>query len=265
MYMMKLFLRIVKLRFLAKLEYPGAYLAGIAAQWLAYGTEIAMAVIMVGTFGALAGWSPLEIVFLYGVWLLTYAIGASFTFNVVNQMAGFAINGTMDEAMTRPVPPLFYLIATNYNVGYISHATLAVGVMAWSYAGMGTGWSGWQWTWLVVLVVCGSVINGALMLLFALPAMKLRARSPLSVLYFEGRSFAKYPISIYPRALQLLLTSLLPFGFVGYYPLMALMGRADPWTGGALVFLSPVVAAVCVALTGCCWRRTIVRYESAGT
>ena len=265
MAMLKLFLRIVKLRFLAKIEYPGSYIAGIVSQWFCYGVEVIMAVIMVGTFGALAGWSPAEIVFLYGVWLITYALGASFSFNIANQLHEMAINGTMDEALVRPVPPLFYLIATNFNVGYLSHITLSLAVMVWSYLRMDVHWSAPQWAWLLVLVLSGAAIMGALMLMFMLPGLKLRARSPLSAVYFEARSFAKYPLAIYPRLLQLLLTSTVPFGFVGYYPLMALMGKTDPMTGSALIYISPLVAAACIAATGYCWRRTIKRYESAGT
>lgn len=265
MYKLKLFARIVKLRFLAKIEYPLAYLMGIAAQWFAYGTEVILAMIMVSTFGALNDWLPMEIVMLYGLWLVTYAIGAAFVFNTVNQMPQMAISGMMDEALVKPIPPLFFLIATNFNVGYISHLLLGSGVIAWSYLELGLGWHIGQWLWFVVLILSGAAIMGATMFIFALPALKLRARSPLSTVYFEGRSFSKYPLSIYPKVIQFFLTCLLPYGFTAYYPMMALLGKSDPWTGRGLVFLSPGVAVALVWLAGYCWRRTISKYESAGT
>lgn len=265
MYMIKLFCRIVRLRFLALIEYPGSYVMGILAQWLSYGIEAALIVLTVSRFGALAGWSPDEVIFLYAVWLLTYALGASFTFNITRDLQNLSINGTLDESLIRPVPSMFFLIATNFNLGYVSHITLSLGVLVYAASRLSLHWSAPQWAWLCALVISGSVVTGCMMLLLNLPALRLRAKSPLSVFFSEGRRFAQYPLAIYPRPLQALFASALPFGFIGYYPLLGLLGKRDELFGRALTYLSPVVAAILVALTVFCWNRAIRKYESAGT
>ncbi len=265
MYLMKLFFRIVKLRFLSLIEYPGSYVMGILAQWLSYGIEAVLIVLTVSRFGALAGWSPDEVIFLYAVWLLTYAIGASFTFNITRDLANLTINGTLDESLTRPVPSMFFLIATNFNLGYVSHMTLSLGVLIYAASRLSPHWGAGQWAWLVALVISGSTVTGCMMLLLNLPALRLKARSPLSVFFWEGRRFAQYPLAIYPRPLQALFASALPFGFIGYYPLLGLMGKTDVVFGQTLTYLSPVIAVGLVALTVVCWNHAIKRYESAGT
>ena len=262
---LRFFLKVVTLRFRAQIEYPGAYLTGIVAQWLSYGIEIFLIFVMVGRFGALGDWLPAEVVFQYAVWLLTYALGASFTFNLCMDFKRMGAEGLLDEALTRPVPTFAYLLATEYNLGYVSHVTLTLAVLVLSILRIGPHWTILEWVWLVVLILSGAAITGALMLLIDMPALRLRAQSPIHVFFWEGRQFSQYPISIYPRPLQLLFTSVLPFGFVGYYPLLTLLGKSDALFGRWMGYLSPLVAALLCALTAACWRRIVTRYESAGT
>ncbi len=58
----------------------------------------------------------------------------------------------------------------------------------------------------------------------------------------------------------------LGFAFVGYYPALALLGRADPlglpaWVGWS----SPVVAMAAAFLAAVVWRLGIRHYRSTGS
>lgn len=265
MYALKVFGKIVKLRFLALIEYPGSYLAGIVAQWLAYGIEIFLLYLMISRFGTLAGWLPAEVVFLYAIWLLTYALGASFTFNIANSFAGMAVNGTLDEALIRPMPSMVYLLAANYNLGYISHVSLTTVVLGVSIWQMRVSWAIWQWAWLVVLIITGAVIQGCLMLLADMPALRTRGQSPTGMLFWEIRDFIQYPISIYPKTIQVVFTVILPYGFINFYPVQALLNKHDSVFGSVVIWLAPVAAVILLGVTVLCWRAILRRYESAGT
>lgn len=265
MYALKVFAKIVKLRFLALIEYPGSYLAGIIAQWISYGIEVFLLYLMVSQFGALAGWLPMEVLFLYAIWLLTYALGASFTFNIANSFASMAVNGTLDEALVRPMPSMVYLLAANYNLGYISHVMLTTAVLSVSIWQMRVTWTLWQWAWLIVLLITGAVIQGSLMLLCDMPSLRMRGESPTGVFFWELRDFTKYPISIYPKSIQVVFTVILPFGFINFYPVQALLNKHDGVFGPVVIWLAPVAAIILLCVTIFSWRAILNRYESAGT
>lgn len=265
MYTLRLFTKIVKYRFLVLIEYPGAFFAGIAAQWASYGIQIALLFLVVWRFGSLAGWLPAEVVFLYAVWLLTYALGASFTFNLANAFPQMALNGTLDEALIKPVAPMAFLLASNYNLGYISHVTLTTAALAFSIVRLGVAWSVMEWLWLVMLVVAGAVIQGCLMLICEMPSLRTRSASPTGVFFWELRDFTQYPLNIYPKALQFIFTAVLPFGFVNYYPLQVLLQKNEGILPGITKWLSPVIAIILLGVTALCWRVVTRRYESAGT
>jgi len=265
MHIVKTFLTIIKCLFRARFEYPGAFLGGIVAQWVSYAISILMIYIMVWNFGALAGWQPVEVIFLYAVGLLTYALGASFTFTMCINFPQMAINGTIDEAYTRPVPPFIYIMATNFNVAYISHISLTAVVLGVSIFQLGLSWTIFQWLWFVVLIISGAIITGCLMLICDMPAIRTRSQSPTSMLFWQVRAFNEYPIIIYPRPFQLLFTTVLPFGFVAFYPIQVLLGRHDGIFPQLTRWLSPLVAVLTIGVTVLCWRILSSKYESAGT
>jgi len=265
MHTTRLLLQFVKFRFYAQIEYPGAYIAGILGQWLVYGIELFMIFLMVWNFGTLAGWTPEEVIFLFSVWLMTYALGATFTYNICRNFDQLVINGTMDEALTRPVSPFAYLIFTHINLGYISHISLTAVALGISIVQLNLIWSAWQWLWLIVLILAGSVITGCIMLLCEMPAMHTRSRSPFGMLFWETRMFTRFPISIYPQSMQIVFTTILPLGFINFYPVQVLLGKQDGLWVPYTIWISPLVAALFVGITAFCWRRMSRHYESAGT
>jgi len=261
----KLFLQIIKYQFLAQIEYPGAYLAGIAGQWAAYGVELFLIFLMVGNFGTLAGWSAPEVVFLFAIWLLTYAIAATFTFNLCRNFGELVVNGTMDESLIRPMPPFLYLVATHINLGYLSHITLTTIALIFSILRLELSWSMAQWGWLIVMIVFGSLITACIMMLCEMPALKTKSRSPFSPLFWETRVFTQYPITIYPEILQFIFSTILPLAFINFYPAQALLGKTDGLGMPVTIWLSPLIALALVVITFMCWKKMSKYYESAGT
>ena len=262
---LRIFMIIVKYKFLARIEYPGSYAAAIVAQWLSYGTEMFMLFLMVWNFGALAGWLPAEIVFMYAAWLLSYALGASFTFNVNMAFRRMAIEGTMDEALVRPMPAFVYLVATHYNLGYISHITVCIAALGWSIMQLGLSWTVGHWVWLIVMIISGAVIHGCMMLLCGMPSMTTRSRSPTEMLYWEFWPFMRYPFTIFPRQLQFVFATVLPYAFISFYPVQVLLGIEDGLFARTAMWLSPLVALLLIGVTAFCWIKISKFYESAGT
>jgi len=264
-HLFRVFITIVKHIYRAKFEYPGSLMGGIIAQWLTFGTSMAMVFLMVWNFGSLAGWEPAEVVFINAIQLIAYAVGATFSFNLYRSFSEIAINGTLDEAYIRPMPPFLYLIATNYNIGYIAHFTISAVALGISISHLGLSWSVFQWIWLVVLIISGATITACLMLTTGMPAIRTRSRSPLTMFFWQGREFTQYPITIYPRAVVILFTTMLPFAFVNFYPVQVLLGKEDGIMPRLTMWLSPLVAILLIGVTALCWRILSSKYESAGT
>ena len=265
MHSLRVFFVFVKYLFKARLEYPRAYLFGIIANWAGYAASMVMIFIMVWSFGTLASWEPDQVIFMYAVWLLAYAIGASFSYSLTATFRDMAINGTLDEAYTRPVSPFLYLLSSNYNVGYVSQISLSAIALGFSIVRLGISFTAGQWLWFVVTIVCGAIINACMMIICELPAIRTRSKSPTAMFFWNGREFTMYPLTVYPRWVMLIFTTVLPFGFTSFYPIQVLLGRQDGILPHITIWLSPIVSIVLIFATAGCWRIFTNKYESAGT
>jgi ABC-2 type transport system permease protein len=74
-------------------------------------------------------------------------------------------------------------------------------------------------------------------------------------------NLTRYPLSIYWSGLRAVLSTAVPFAFVGFFPASFILGHGGlAWLG----LLTPVAAAYCVLLTLLVFRLGLRRYESTG-
>ena len=164
--------------------------------------------------------------------------------------------------MVRPVDPLFHLLADRFchdGIGNFLVGGVLVGIAA---ARLDIAWTPGTLLYLVIMVLSGGVIFIALNLMTCVSAFWIMDSVPVTRVVFEMHEFAKYPLSIYPRAIGLLLTWAIPFGFASYFPAARLMGiESPPWQA----YGAPVVAAVLLAVALQVWRFGLQHYGSTGT
>ena len=84
---------------------------------------------------------------------------------------------------------------------------------------------------------------------------------PVTQMVFGMNEFAKYPLTIYSRGIGLVLTWIIPYGFVSFYPANHLLGR-EP---GAIVWLAPLVALVFVTIAYRVWKFGLRHYSGTGS
>jgi ABC-2 type transport system permease protein len=84
---------------------------------------------------------------------------------------------------------------------------------------------------------------------------------PVTQMVFTMNEFAKYPLSIYHSSIRILLTWIIPYGFVSFYPASYLLGRDV----GPLVWLSPFVALVFIFIAYRVWLFGLRHYSSTGS
>ncbi|HEX9616835.1 MAG TPA: ABC-2 family transporter protein, partial [Anaerolineales bacterium] len=77
----------------------------------------------------------------------------------------------------------------------------------------------------MIVVLSGGAIFIALNLITSVSAFWLMDSIPVTLVVFDNHLFAQYPLTIYPRAIGIWLTWVIPYGFASYYPAAYLLGR----------------------------------------
>lgn len=258
-----LFWHFIRLRMRERMEYRGAFLIGLIAQGLAYVAEFTVIWVLVNRFGTLGGWGWEEVAFLYALNLMSYAIGAAFTYSQT-ELEGMVQKGTFDNLLTRPINPYLNLAAQQFNVGYLGHIVVSGAILVWALGNLHVAWSWSSVIFLVLAIVGASLIQAAVLTL--LGAWSFTFVRATFLFGFAGtlRTFVTYPITIYSAAIQVMLTVAIPFAFVNFYPAAVLLDQEGQLFPGWIGWLTPLVGVLVFLVAYRVWMRGVNRYSSAG-
>ncbi len=258
-----LFWHYMRLRMRERMEYRGAFLIGLLAQGLAYVAEFTVIWVLVHRFGTLGGWNWEEVAFLYALNLMSYAIGAAFTYSQT-ELEGMVQKGTFDGLLVKPVNPYLTLAAQQFNVGYIGHIVVSGAILAWALGNLDIAWSLTNALFLMLALIGASLLQAAVLTL--LGAWSFTFIRATFLFGFAGtlRTFITYPITIYSAAIQVILTVAVPFAFVNFYPAAVMLDKDGQLFPGWIGWLTPLVGLLVFLGAYRVWMRGVNRYQGAG-
>lgn len=258
-----LFWHYFRLRVRERMEYRGAFLIGLLSQGLAYAAGFTLIWVLVNRFGTLGGWVWEEIAFLNALNLMSYAIGAAFTYSQT-ELEGMVQKGTFDGILIRPLNPYLSLAAQQFNIGYVGHLAIALSILIWSLGNLAIDWNVANAVFLVLAVIGASLIQAAVLTL--LGAWSFTFVRATFLFGFAGtlQTFITYPITIYGATIQVILTAIVPFAFVNFYPASVLLGKEGQLFPGWIGWLTPLVGAAVFCGAYRVWMRGVNRYQGAG-
>ena len=221
---------------------------------------------LLAKFRTVNGWTWAEVVFLYGLGNLAY----SFMRILGSQLDDFdryIVRGELDSVLIRPVPPLFYILASRIELIHVSRALTSVVIFVVAFHLSGIRWTLGVALFTFTTILSGTLIMFTLMLISATVALWTTKSGKLTDLFISATKEATaFPISIYPLAVRLLLTFILPVAFVTYYPAQQLLQKSE-FLGMPELFQfgAPVVALVMLCVSYLLWCSGLRRYHSTGS
>lgn len=246
----------------AQMQYRYAFFMNILG-WIMHYTGTAVTLwVMLYSFGALEGWTFWELIFLYALALLSWSVCILFFFHF-RSLDQYIVNGTFDRFLVRPVHPFFHFMAMKFDVGAFGQLIFSVAAFALAYTNLVLAWPWWKWLIFFGAVIGGTFIQGGILVLISAMAFwTTRSERFFWVVMFPAKSLINYPLAIYPRVIQWILTFILPFAFVNYLPALLLLDKSTAWY---IVLGGMLSGGVGVIFFWICWRlwMTGVRYYNS--
>lgn len=249
----------------SQMQYRYAFFMNILGWAMSYaGTAITMWTILY-QFKALAGWSFWELLFLFALAVLSWGICVMFFFHF-RSLDQYIVNGTFDRFLVRPIHPFLHFISLKFDVGAFGQLIFSILAMWLAYAKLHLDWEWWRWLAFLGAMIGGTLIQGGILVAIAAIAFwTTRSERFYWVVMFPAKSMMNYPISIYPKLVQWIVTFLFPFAFVNYYPALFLLGKSNQAWERALGVISPFIGCLFFALCFWIWSIGMNRYKSAGS
>ena len=217
-------------------------------------------------FSAVNGWTLAEVVFLYGLGNLAYSL-MRIVASQLDDFDRYIVLGDLDTVLTKPLPSLFYVLASRVELHHVARALTSVAIFILALNLAHIRWSISIVVFTVTTILCGTAIMFALILVSATVALWTTKSGKLTDLLITAtKESATFPISIYPLAVRLVLTFILPVAFVTYYPAQQFLQKEE-FLGMPEFFQfgAPVVALVMLCVGFLFWHYGLRRYQSTGT
>ena len=248
------------------LAYRASFALMVTGNLLVSGLEFVSVTIMFSHVDVLAGFTYAEVGFLYGTTTTAFGI-ADLLLGSLQRIGGRVRDGTVDTLLVRPAPVLAQAAADRFAPRRVGRVVQGLGVLLWSLTRVEVDWTPGRAALVVVMVLGGSAIFGALLVAGA--AFQFWAQDASEVqnaFTYGGNVLLQYPPAVFARELVRGVTFVVPLAFVNWLPALRVLGRDDPLgLPGWVDLASPAVALVCCALAGAAWRAGLRGYRSTGS
>jgi ABC-2 type transport system permease protein len=176
------------------------------------------------------------------------------------------MNGSFDEVLTKPCNPIVYICLQNLNPDYIAHFILGGIMLGIGFSNLGIHLSFLQILQLFGVFIVGGLVYGGLFLICIGAFFLFTKAHAFRQVMFQFRELSYYPISIFPRVIQAIMTVILPYAMIGFFPVQSLLGKSDYLMfDHRIVLLAPIIAIAFFVIGVVFASECIKRYKSTGS
>ncbi|PHE93482.1 ABC transporter permease [Bacillus wiedmannii] len=218
--------------------------------------------IIFNNINTVEGFSRGDFLFMYGISTLGSAICYTF-FDGLWTIGGHYIKkGLLDRILLRPINPLFQIISERIKIEGIASIILGISILLISgktyidYDSLG------EVILLIIFCVSSAFIFAGILLNVATLAFWIVDSLSLMQLVNNFAEYGRYPISIYPKFLAILLSTVLPFLFTSFFPSSYFIFKDE---FQIISLLTPLVAIFIWMIGILFWNIGLKRYGSSGT
>lgn len=246
----------------SRLAYRADFVVDLVANLLAIGLQLATLTVLFNQVPALRGWSFEQVLFIYGFSLLPLGLFNLVAINIYRFAEHYIADGNLDRVLLRPVNPLVQLLCESLNISGLNEVILGCGIMFYAGSALGLEPGLLDVLVLILLVPSAAAVYTAVFLGLSAVSFWHEDRMGLAPPVYNVIRFARYPLTIYGRGVQILLTFVLPFAWVAFMPSLWFVGEGAT---RAWALLTPVVALLVMGVAYGVWRAGLRRYASTGS
>ena len=256
----------VKIKLRRMTEYPTAFWAFTIAKMMAWAADLIIIYLMVFRFKSVLSWSAYEVLLLYSINATSYAIAGFFMYNAFHTLSSHIQMGTFDEMLTKPLNPFLYLCFKSFSTGYIGNLIATITALVVCIVKLNIRMSLINIFYFIIIIFGSALIHSGMFMFANIPVFWVIKADALSTFRFALEDFIRYPVSIYDRWIQVMLTFVFPVAFINFYPVQYFL-KKDDFLGfsPALAHMTPVIGIILFTLGYMFFFLGIRNYKSTGS
>jgi ABC-2 type transport system permease protein len=261
MYILKLLSSFLKVNIQMSLAYRADTVINILLNLMWLGWELLGLNIIFSNTTSIGGWGLGELIALLGVFRLVNTFMIALIWPNTEKFNQSIRDGSMDYTILQPVSSLFLVTFSRITVWRIWDLVLAIILIVVGINMTGDVTTPFNILTFILLAITGTIIIYSLwIVLIALTFWFTKFDNNVTILQALLDS-GKYPSTVYPVWLRVIVTFIIPIAVATTVPLQALRGDLGP----SQIFLFVVISIVSFGVATKVWKLGLKRYSGASS
>lgn len=202
-----------------------------------------------------------EVLLCYGIFLMGYTLSEMFA-RGFDAFPNLVRGGEFDRILLRPRNIVFQVLVSRFEYGRVGRLLQAAVMLVYGIHKSGIRWTGMKVLAVGLMIFGGMCLFSAVFVLCAsFSFFTLEGLEFINVFTNGAVEYGKYPFEVYGKRMLQIVTFVIPYALVQYYPLLYLLDRD---TNTAYVFF-PLLALWFMIPAYGMWRYGVRRYQSSGS
>jgi ABC-2 type transport system permease protein len=245
----------------AQMQYRADFLISSVGMFFSSLATLAVFAMLFNSIPSLAGWSLMEMVFIYAFYMIAIS-PMQILFDNIWWIRYHVQSGEFIKYYFRPLNMMFYFMSERFDLKGLTQLAAGVVLLAYSSHALGLEWP------LAKLLILPLAVFSAALVLIAIAVMAgcstfwLINSYPVLALAWKLREFAPYPITIFDGVFRFAFTFLLPIGFIAFYPAQFFL---RPEEISPVFYLTPLIGIGLFALMYRVWTLGVNSWSGTGS
>lgn len=264
---LKLYIELWKVLFKSKAEYRFNFIMEILINIFTYVVMYVQIWIIVENFGHIQGWNFYELMLLYNFNLFSYGFASMVLWHPMKGVEELVRSGEFDGVLVKPVNTFVYMLLKQGYFGFWGLIILGAIIFVIAFLNLQLTLTIGVIIDILIKVIGAILIQGSVLIFTGALSFKfVRAVSVRDVFIYKIRNFIDYPISIYSKGIQVFLTVIVPYGFVNFYPVEALLGKRENFVPNWIADIGGIViGVVLIVFAYKFFMKYVGKYQSTGS
>lgn len=264
------FLRIygtyIKMFIKARMEYRFSFFSGMFANFYCYFITYTTFWVITQRFGTIDGWRFEDMTILYGLNLLTYSIAGVFFWYTVFHLDQEITSGNLDSYLIRPMGLIKQMVCHRFGDTFLGQIVVTLLFIVSSLTKIYYQMTVFSYIYLLLAIISGVLIqSGAMILLGSLSFWTLRTSEISQIFYYDLRTFIHYPLSVFPEFIRIVLSYIIPWALINYYPGLIILHKVQTTEEFILGMAAPVFGVVFFSVSLLVFKLGLRRYSGSGS
>ncbi|MBP3963942.1 ABC transporter permease [Paenibacillus lignilyticus] len=264
---LKLYARFIPIYFKSKSEHGIMFYLDFLGFAMGHIVNFLIIWVMLDRFNTINGWGMYEVMLIYTMNMFTFGLASIFFSFQMWEVEDMVAQGTFDVMLVKPVNPFIHMIIRTFGHFYLGDVIIGIimFIVCFNHLNVHMGFT--ELLILTVVLIGATLVQAAFIVITGSMCFWFTRSGALMDMVVHGiRSFMDYPISIYSKFIRILVTFVVPYAFVNFYPSQLILNKkGETLFSPVLPYIAPVVGLAMFILAYMVWNRGLNKYQGTGS